>query len=198
MSDRRDCPTKRFGTLMKTRFGIGWMLAGLMLAVLLSASATAFAQDRRDVRLADEIGRALTGYTKLTIFDDVNAQVENGAVLLTGKVTMPFKKTDIEKRVGKIDGVRSLRNDIGVLPVSQFDDELRYRVARAIYGNPSFWNYAAMANPPIHIVVEGGHVTLAGVVNSNVERMLARSLATGQGELSVTNALKTDAEARSE
>jgi osmotically-inducible protein OsmY len=183
---------------MKTRFGIGWMLAGLMLAVLLSASATAFAQDRRDVRLADEIGRALTGYTKLTIFDDVNAQVENGAVLLTGKVTMPFKKTDIEKRVGKIDGVRSLRNDIGVLPVSQFDDELRYRVARAIYGNPSFWNYAAMANPPIHIVVEGGHVTLAGVVNSNVERMLARSLATGQGELSVTNALKTDAEARSE
>jgi len=55
-----------------------------------------------------------------------------------------------------------------------------------------------MANPPIHIIVEGGHVTLAGVVNSNVERMLARSLATGLGELSVTNALKTDAEVKSE
>lgn len=183
---------------MKTRFGIGWMLGGWMLAVLLSAASAAFAQDRRDVRLADEIGRVLTGYTKLTIFDDINAQVENGAVLLTGKVTMPFKKADIEKRVARIDGVRSLRNDVGVLPVSRFDDELRYRVARAIYANPSFWNYAAMANPPIHIVVEGGHVTLAGVVNSDVERMLARSLATGLGELSVTNALKTDAEARSE
>jgi hyperosmotically inducible protein len=166
-----------------------------MLAALLSASSAAFAQDRRDLRLADEVGRVLTGYTRLTIFDDINATVENGAVVLTGKVTMPFKKTDIEKRVAHIDGIRSLRNDIGVLPVSPFDDDLRYRVARAIYGNPAFWNYAAMANPPIHIVVEGGHVTLAGVVNSNVERMLARSLATGLGEFSVTNALKTDAEA---
>jgi hyperosmotically inducible protein len=182
----------RFGT-MKTRFITVWMLA-----VLLSASSVAFAQDKRDVRLAEEIGRVLTGYPRLTIFDDINGHVENGAVVLTGRVTMPFKKTDIEKRVARIDGVRSLRNEVGVLPVSPFDDELRHRVARAIYGNPSFWNYAAMANPPIHIVVEGGHVTLAGVVNSNVERMLARSLATGLGEFSVTNSLRTDAEARSE
>jgi hypothetical protein len=51
-----------------------------------------------------------------------------------------------------------------------------------------------MANPPIHIVVERGHVTLAGVVNSNVERALARSLAIGFGSFSVKNELKTDAE----
>ena len=82
--------------------------------------------------------------------------------------------------------------------MSQYDDELRFRVARAIYGNSSFWNYAAMANPPIHIIVDGGHVTLAGVVNSNIERMLARSLATGLGELSVTNELKIDSETRTE
>jgi osmotically-inducible protein OsmY len=55
-----------------------------------------------------------------------------------------------------------------------------------------------MANPPIHIIVERGRVTLTGVVNSNVERMLARSLATGWGELSVTNELRTDAEVRME
>ena len=168
------------------------------VALLVTLTSTAFAQDRRDVRLAEDIGRSITSYTRLTIFDDINATVENGMVVLSGKVTMPYKKTDMEKRIAKIDGVRGLRNDIGVLPVSPFDDQLRYRVSRAIYGNPSFWNYAAMANPPIHIIVEGGHVTLAGVVNSNVERMLARSLATGFGELSVTNALKTDAEIKSE
>jgi len=168
------------------------------LALLVTMTAGAFAQDHRDVRLAEDIGRSITGYTRLTIFDDINATVENGMVVLTGKVTMPYKKNDLEKRIGKIDGVRGLRNDIGVLPVSQFDDDLRHRVSRAIYTNPSFWNYAAMANPPIHIIVEGGHVTLAGVVNSHVERMLARSLATGLGELSVTNALKTDAEVKSE
>ncbi len=168
------------------------------LALLVTLSSSAFAQDRRDVRLADDIGRSLTGYTRLTIFDDVNASVENGMVVLTGKVTMPYKKNDLEKRIAKIDGVRGFRSDISVLPVSQFDDQLRYRVSRAIYGNSSFWNYAAMANPPIHIIVEGGHVTLAGIVNSHVERMLARSLATGFGEFSVTNALKTDAEVQSE
>lgn len=167
----------------------------MLIAVL---SSTGAAQDRRDVNLAEDIGRSLTSYVRLTIFDDINATVENGMVVLTGRVTMPYKKNDLEKRIGRIDGVRGLRNDIGVLPVSQFDDELRFRVSRAIYGNPSFWNYAAMANPPIHIIVEGGHVTLAGVVNSNVERMLARSLATGLGALSVTNALKTDAEVQTE
>ena len=36
-----------------------------------------------------------------------------------------------------------------------------------------------MANLPIHIIVENGRVTLTGVVNSNVERMLARSLRNG-------------------
>ena len=85
-----------------------------------------------------------------------------------------------------------------MLPVSQFDDELRFRIARAIYGNSSFWNYAAMANPPIHIVVNHGRVTLEGVVNTAVERMLARSLASGFGAFEVTNALKTDAEVAAE
>ena len=53
-----------------------------------------------------------------------------------------------------------------------------------------------MANPPIHIIVENSRVTLTGVVNSEVERALARSLATQFGALSVTNNLKTDAEVR--
>jgi hyperosmotically inducible protein len=169
-----------------------------VLALLMALSGSLFAQDRRDLRLADDIGRSILGYTRLTIFDDINASIENGAVVLTGKVTMPFKKNDIEQRVAKIDGVRSVRNDITVLRVSPFDDELRYRISRAIYSNPSFWNYASMANPPIHIIVDGGHVTLAGVVNNNVERMLAASLAIGNGELSVKNELKTDGEIKSE
>lgn len=168
-----------------------WVCA---LAALLSAPAGAIAQDRRDVRLADEVSRQVMRYAQFTIFDDVNAEIEHGVVTLTGKVTMPYKKNDIGRRVASIDGVRELHNNIDVLPTSGFDDDLRYRIARAIYGNPSFWNYAAMANPPIHIIVERGRVTLTGVVNSNVDRMLARSLATGFGELSVTNQLRTDAE----
>ena len=111
---------------------------------------------------------------------------------------MPYKRSEIEKRIARIDGVREVRNTIGVLPVSPFDEELRYKISRAIYGNPSFWTYAAMANPPIHIIVENGRVTLTGIVNSGVDRMLASSLATGFGEFSVTNALRTDTDRRSE
>jgi hyperosmotically inducible protein len=169
-----------------------------VLAALLAVTSSALAQDRRDQRIANDIVRQVNTYSRFTIFDDVNISVESGLVTLTGKVTMPYKKNDIAKRVADVQGVREVMNQIDVLPVSPFDEELRLRIARAIYGNPSFWNYAAMANPPIHIIVEHGKVTLTGVVNSNVERMLARSLATGWGELSVTNSLRTDAEVKVE
>ena len=157
-----------------------------------AGSAPAQVPDRRDARVALEVGRAVREYSKFTIFDDVTGRVEQGVVMLDGRVTMPYKKTEIERRVSRIDGVRELKSTISVLPVSPFDEELRSRIARAIYGSPSFWRYAAMANPPIHIIVENGRVTLTGVVNSDVERMLARSLATGLGELSVTNELRTE------
>jgi hyperosmotically inducible protein len=180
---------------MKARMSVAaFVVPALAASLLLGSPATALSQDRRDIRLADDVVRALHGYPRITIFDDVNIAVESGIVTLTGKVTMPYKRDDIGRRVSSVDGVRELQNRIEVLPVSPHDDDLRYRIARAIYGNPSFWNYAAMANPPIHIIVERGRVTLTGVVNSNVERMLARSLATGWGELSVTNELRTDAE----
>jgi hyperosmotically inducible protein len=172
-------------------------VCGCALGLLIAASAIAAPAgqtDRKDFQVAKEIATAVQRYTQFTIFDDVSANVKDGAVTLTGKVTMPYKRSDIEKRIAKIDGVRSVTDLIGVLPVSQFDDELRYRIARSIYNNSNFWNYAIMPNPPIHIVVEHGRVTLTGVVQSEVDRTLARSLATQFGALSVTNDLKTDAE----
>jgi hyperosmotically inducible protein len=65
-------------------------------------------------------------------------------------------------------------------------------VARAIYNHPAFWRYAQMTNPPIHIIVEGGRITLTGVVDSEVDRMLANSLAQVGGSFGVTNHLKLD------
>ena len=174
------------------------MLRRLCVAVLVtvvgSASSAGAQTERKDLQIFKDISNEVLRYTNFTIFDDVSAEVADGQVVLTGRVTMPFKRADLERRVLRVEGVRAVSNRIQVLPVSFFDDELRSRIARAIYGNSAFWHYAAMANPPIHIVVERGHVTLSGVVNNNVERMLARSLATGFGAFSVKNALKTDVE----
>jgi hyperosmotically inducible protein len=169
----------------------------LVFALVMLVGSTASAQERKDLQIFRDISDQVNRYSQFTIFDDVEASVTQGHVELSGWVTMPFKKDDLERRVRRVEGVTTLNNKIQVL-VSQFDDELRFRIARAIYGNSSFWNYAAMANPPIHIVVNRGRVTLSGVVNSNVERMLARSLATGFGSFEVTNALKTDEEVRIE
>lgn len=165
---------------------------------LLAVTSPASAQtpERKDLQVFNDIANQVNRYTRLTIFDSISASVDDGRVVLTGWVTMPFKRDDIERRVRKVEGIANVDNKIGVLPVSQFDDELRFRIARAIYGHSSFWNYAAMANPPIRVVVNRGKVTLEGVVQSNVERMLARSLASGFGDFGVKNELKTDAEVR--
>jgi hyperosmotically inducible periplasmic protein len=168
----------------------------LTLAAMTANVALASTPDRKDLQIFNDISAKVNSYTQFTIFDDVNAGVKDGVVTLTGKVTMPYKREAIEKRVADVAGVSRVENKISVLPVSSFDDELRLRIARAIYGNSSFWNYASMANPPIHIIVEHSRVTLTGVVNSEVERALARSLATRFGVMSVTNNLKTDAEVR--
>ena len=167
---------------------------GLLLSAQIAAAAPVGQPDRKDFQVFKDVATSVERYTQFTIFDDVSANVKDGVVTLTGKVTMPYKRDDIARRVAKIDGVRSVNDRIDVLPVSQFDDQLRMRIARSIYGNANFWNYGIMPNPPIHIVVERGRVTLTGVVQSDVDRMLARSLATQFGALSVTNELKTDAE----
>jgi len=171
--------------------------AAIILAAALAVPAQAqVLEDRKDDEVFRDVSERVLGYPQFTIFDDVSAAVTDGVVTLHGKVTMPFKRKDIERRVAKVPGVKQVENRIGVLSVSRFDEELRYSVARAIYGSSAFWHYASMANPPIHIIVEHGRVTLTGVVASNVERMLARALATSFNAFAVTSELKTDEEMR--
>ena len=170
---------------MSSRSSAACLLAWLLLTPMVSAQSGPDA-------VAGQLGRAIRECPRVSIFDDVDAQVDGSSVLLTGKVTTSSKKDEIERRVAKVDGVREVRNEIAILPPLSSDDDLRRRVARAIYGNPTFWSYAAMSNPPIHIIVERGHVVLRGTVSSNMERTMARTLASGLGERSLINELRTE------
>lgn len=145
-----------------------------------------------DPQLGARIARSVQTYPHFTIFDDVSIAVENRAVVLSGRVTTPIKKKEIGERIEKIDGVRSVTNDIGVLPVSQSDQRLRVQLANAIYNHPAFWKYAQMVNPPIHIIVEHGRVTLTGAVGTEVDKALAHSLSQVGGTFAVTNNLRVD------
>jgi len=166
--------------------------------VLLGLAGSASAADSENLQLFRSVQNQVLRYTHFTIFDNVTAQIDNGTVVLDGKVTMPYKVHDLERRVRRVSGVTSVRNRIEVLPVSQFDDELRLRIARAIYTNAAFRPFASMVNPPIHIIVERGRVTLEGVVISDVDRMIARSIASSFLAFDIKNNLKTEREVRDE
>jgi osmotically-inducible protein OsmY len=141
----------------------------------------------------DLVNRVLS-YPHYTVFDDVNFTLEDrGAVTLGGYVTMPFKKEELEERVGKVRGVRELKSQIQVLPVSPSDDRLREILFERIYGDDLFVGYAQQRHPPIHIIVERGNVMLTGAVRSNVEKRQAESIVRSTfGVLQVTNRLTTN------
>jgi osmotically-inducible protein OsmY len=151
-----------------------------------------------DDALANKVAKQLRQYSHYSVYDDVGGRVQDGTVTLTGVVTAPFKATDLAKIVARIPGVVRVDNRIRALPLSPNDDRLRVAIATRIYRDPLFTPYAMQANPPIHIIVENGQVTLTGVVNTDLERRQAGLIAQGvPGAFSVKNTLKLDSEVQS-
>jgi osmotically-inducible protein OsmY len=135
--------------------------------------------------------RALLAATQaITVFDHVTASSSGGIVTLEGKVTSRAKREQIETEVATAPGVTQIVNRLKVLGSSPADEALRHRVARAIYGHPSFRAYAAMSQPPIRVLVDGGRVTLAGDVRTSVERLVARSLAEAEVQGTVADLIR--------
>jgi len=60
-----------------------------------------------------------------------------------------------------------------VEPVSPMDDGLRLRTARAIYHDSVLSKYAVDPAQPIRIIVDNGHITLYGSVDSNMDKTVA-------------------------
>jgi hyperosmotically inducible protein len=87
-----------------------------------------------------------------------------------------------------------MSDQIKVLPLSPFDDRLRIQVARAIYRDPVLSRYGLQAVGSIHIIVDNGHVTLTGVVSTEMEKNVAGIRANGAGLSfgTVTNNLQVD------
>jgi len=127
------------------------------------------------------------------VFDDISFRVDGDKVTLLGQVARPILKSDAENVVKHIEGVRHVDDQIEVLPLSPFDNQIRLRAYRAIYGFGALNRYALGTHPSIHIVVKNGNVTLAGVVANSMDRNLAYIRAQGvPGAFSVTNELRVE------
>lgn len=176
-----------------------WFGRALMTAALVAGGSLAHAADKHntpvpgsDADLSKRVRHELLTYPRYTVWDDLGYRVSNGQVELTGAVTQPFKKSDIEHIVKAIPGVTGITDQIKVLPLSPMDDRLRAQVARAIFRDPTLSRYAMGAIPSIHIIVDNGHVTLTGSVMNQMDKEIAGMRANSTLSFSVVNNLQVE------
>ncbi len=146
-----------------------------------------------DENLVEDVSREVRRYPYYTVFDHLDGRIENGVVTLMGRVTSERNKgAEIFERVAKIRGVQDVQNQIVALTPSSADDRLRYSIARQVFSNSHFQRFASQPNPPFHIVVDRGVVTLVGYVQGEIERRQLESIARQTpGVLRVFNQLQT-------
>jgi hyperosmotically inducible periplasmic protein len=151
------------------------------------------AGETTDQQLADRIGKQLAydrvGYGNA--FNAITVSVQNGVVTLGGHALGPVAKDSALNLAKRTPGVTNVVDKIQVDPVSPMDDQLRMRVARAVYGYPTLNKYAINPANPIRITVINGHVILSGVVDNQADKNVAYIQANGvPGVFSVTNDLQ--------
>jgi hyperosmotically inducible periplasmic protein len=143
--------------------------------------------------LTNQVRHELVMLPFYSVFDNLEYKVEGTKVTLLGQVVRPNLKDDAGKAVKHIEGVTVVDNQLEVLPTSFGDDHIRRAEFRAIYSFPSLQMYSLRSVPPIHIIVNNGHVTLEGSVSTKAAKDTANVVANGvPGVFSVTNNLQVD------
>ena len=169
-------------------------VTGAVLASIPSfAASNTMKAPETQAQLEERVRHELVMLPYFNIYDDLSFRVENGKVVLMGEVTRPTLRSDAEGVVKHIAGVTSVENNIEVLPLSNFDNGIRVRVARAVYGQSALNRYALGSHPSIHIIVKNGNVTLEGVVANEMDRNIAGIKANSvSGVFNVTNNLRVE------
>ncbi len=125
--------------------------------------------------LAAKIDRKLyydrIGYENL--FNYVTVSVKDGVATLIGEVQNPVARDSALSLVNQMPGVKEVVDNVKVAPTSIFDDQIRLRAARAIYGDSVLSGYATDPALPIRILVDNGNLSLYGTVSTKMEKQVA-------------------------
>lgn len=164
------------------------LLFALLLAFLITSSQ-AMAQNRPEppqkgsanyeAWLHREVRHQLMLLPWYTVFDQLAYSVNGYTVTLTGAVVNPTLKSDAQNAVKHIEGVEKVVNQIQILPDSPMDNQIRRAEYRKIYSQPSLSRYGIGNLQSIHILVDNGHVTLTGYVDSEADKNMAGIQANG-------------------
>ncbi len=168
----------------------------ILTAALAAIPFTAFAANGSmpdAAQTAEKVRKELVTLPFYGVFDNLWFEMNDGMVTLHGAVTRPTLKTSAERVAQRVAGVTSVVNRIEVLPLSNFDDGIRLRVLRAVYGQPALQRYQLGAQPSIRILVKNGEVTLEGIVLNDMERNIANIQANAVfGVFKVNNNLRVE------
>ena len=155
----------------------------------IAVTGTNVPDDQLQQKLTKKLAYDRVGYSDNT-FNYLAINIKDGVVTLTGDAVYDVPMDSAMDIVARTPGVKDVVNDVKVLPVSMFDDSLRIRTARAIYRDSVLGRYATDPVHPIRIVVDNGHVTLYGSVESSMDKNIAGVRASGvSGAFSVDNKL---------
>jgi hyperosmotically inducible periplasmic protein len=143
-------------------------------------------------KLAKKLEYDRVGYRD-NAFNYIAVAVKDGVVTVSGDTYSDVPLDSALAIVNRTAGVKDVVNNVKVLPTSIFDDTLRIRTARAIYGDSVLGRYGIDPADPIRIIVDNGHVTLYGTVQNTMDKNIAGIRASQvPGAFSVENKLVVD------
>ncbi len=149
-----------------------------------------------DGALQQKLAKKLA-YDRVGYFDNpfnyLAIAVKDGVVTINGDTVNDSARNSALAVVAQTPGVKDMVSEVNVLPVSNFDDSIRIRTARAIYRDSVLGRYASDPAHPIRIVVDNGNVTLYGSVQSSMDKTVAGLRASSvPGAFRVENKLVVD------
>jgi hyperosmotically inducible protein len=126
-----------------------------------------------DETLQREVLHQLRMMNFYTVFDNLEFSMDGNRVVLEGQVTRPEAKSEAVAAVKSVKGITDVQDNIKVLPLSNDDDRIRRAAYRSIYGDPQLSKYGFQSVQSIHIIVDNGHITLEGSVDSQADKNVA-------------------------
>ena len=156
---------------------------------LIAVAGPAVSDEQLHEQLAKKLYYDRVGWYD-SAFNYYTLSVKDGVATIGGETYNDVGRDSALAIAYRMPGVKDVVNDIKVSQVSMFDDNLRLRTARVLYGDSVLSRYAIDPARPIRIIIDGGHVSLYGSVDSAMDKQIA-GMRVGQvpGVFSVQNNL---------
>ena len=100
---------------MKRNFLKMFGLTATLALAGIAGATTSHSGPFTDAQIANKAAHEIRMYSRYTIWDNLNVRVVDGNLELSGQVSQPFKKQDLQRIAQGIPGVTSVTNRVSAL-----------------------------------------------------------------------------------